>query len=117
MATYTGPVTPIWKVFDDKNGQLLAVKEKPEGVLPRNGEMLHDIDEHHTHREISRVGELTAEDLMEKPPLLYYPIRARKLAHFGRRAGLLFEGPAFKRVLLLRIPSTQTGAGQPASWR
>ena len=74
MSTYTGPVTPVWKLFDDKSGQLLAVKQKPEGVLPRTGETLHDIDEHHTHWEVSKVGQLTAEDLREKPPVLYYPM-------------------------------------------
>jgi hypothetical protein len=51
----------------------LAVKEKPEGVLLRVGERLHDIDKH-THWEVSKVGELTAEDLRKKPPVLYYPI-------------------------------------------
>jgi len=73
MAGYSGPVTPSWKLFDDQSGQLLAVKEKPEGVLLRVGERLHDIDKH-THWEVSKVGELTAEDLRKKPPALYYPI-------------------------------------------
>ncbi len=73
MASRGGTVTPDWKLFDDKSGQLLAVKVKPEGVLPRTGEMLHDIDEH-THWEVSKVGELTVEDLRKRPPVLYYPI-------------------------------------------
>jgi predicted metal-dependent RNase len=73
VAYYTGPVTPAWKLFDDESGQLLVVKVKPEGVLPRTGEMLHEIDKH-THWEVSKVGELTAEDLRKRPPVLYYPI-------------------------------------------
>ncbi len=73
MAIYTGPITPSWKLFDDQSGQLLAVKENPKGVLLRVGEMAHDIDKH-THWEVSKVGELTAEDLRKKPPVLYYPI-------------------------------------------
>jgi len=73
MAYYTGPVAPQWKLFDDQSGQLLAVKKKPDGVLLRTGEMLHDIDKH-THWEVSKVGELTAEDLGKSPPVLYYPI-------------------------------------------
>jgi hypothetical protein len=74
MASYTGPITPVWKLFDDESGQLLAVKERPQGVLPRIGETLHEIDKRHTHWEVSKVGELTAEDLKQKPPVLYYPI-------------------------------------------
>ena len=73
MASHGSTVTPGWKLFDDKSGQLLAVKVKPDGVLPRTGETLHDIDEH-THWEVSKVGELIAEDLRKKPPVLYYPI-------------------------------------------